>query len=125
MKQISTADEQQLDLPFSEAIVHENTVFLSGNVPIDETGEPIDGDIEAQTAQTMENIAEILKVAGSSLDNLIKTTVLLIDIDDFEGFNDAYIEYVSPPYPARCAYGVDDIAIEVDIEIDAIAALDE
>lgn len=113
-------------LPFSQAIVHGDTVYVSGQVGMDpETGEIVDGGIEAETRRTMENVAAILEAAGSSLDNVVKSTVYLDDVDEFGEFNAVYEEYVTDPLPARSAFEVGDLAIDIAVEIDVVAALEE
>ncbi|MFB6218815.1 MAG: RidA family protein [Halobacteriaceae archaeon] len=113
------------ELPFSQAIVHGDTVYVSGQVPVDpETGEIVGEDIREQTRRTMENVAAVLEAAGSSLDSIVKATVFLADIDDFAAFNEVYSEYVSGPEPARSAFEVGDLAIDVTVEIEVVAALE-
>lgn len=113
-------------LPFSQAIVHGDTVYMSGQVGIDPTtGDVVDGGIEAETRQTMENVSAILEAAGSSLDDVVKTTVYLNDVDQFEQFNGVYADYVSDPKPARSTFEVGDLAIDIAVEIDVVAAVDE
>jgi 2-iminobutanoate/2-iminopropanoate deaminase len=114
------------DLPFSQAIVHGDTVYVSGQVGIDPaTGDVVDGGIQAETRRTMENVGAILEAAGTSLDNVVKTTVFLDDVDDFAAFNEAYGEFVDDPLPARSAFEVGDLAIDIAVEIEVIAALPE
>jgi len=114
------------DLPFSQAIVHGDTVYVSGQVGIDpETGDVVDGGIQAETRRTMENVGAILEAAGTSLENVVKTTVFLDDVDDFAAFNEAYGEFVDDPLPARSAFEVGDLAIDIAVEIEVIAALPE
>lgn len=124
---IST-DEAPLkeDLPFSQAIVHGDTVYVSGQVGTDpDTGEIVDGGVQAETRQIMENISAILGAAGTSMDNLVKATVFLDDIDEFEEFNEVYREYLTEPLPARSAFEVSDLAIDIAVEIEVIAAIEE
>lgn len=125
MEEIVTQESPKLDLPFSQGIVHNKTVYTSGQVPVDpDTGNIVGNTIEEQTQRTMENIDAILQAAGASLDNAVKATVLLDDIGDFDGFNNTYNEYVEHPYPARSAFEVNDLAIDILIEIEMIAALE-
>lgn len=113
-------------LPFSQGIVHGDTVYTSGQIGMDpETGEVVSGGIEAETRQTMENISAILEAAGTSLDNAIKTTVFLTDMDEFAAFNEVYAEYVTEPRPARSAVEVSDLARDLAVEIEMVAALEE
>lgn len=123
-----TTDEAPLkeDLPFSQAIVHGDTVYVSGQVGTDpDTGEVVDGGVRAETRQIMENISAILEAAGTSIDNVVKATVFLDDVDDFGEFNEVYREYLSEPLPARSAFEVGDLAIDIAAEVEVIAALEE
>jgi len=114
----------QFDLPISQAIVHGDTVYVSGQAGIDpETGEVVDGGVETETRQTLENIGSILEAAGTSLDNVVEATVFVADLDDFGAVNEIYEEYVSEPYPARSAVEVSDLAMEFAVEIEVTAAL--
>lgn len=114
------------DLPFSQAIVHGDTVYVSGQVGTNpETGEVVDGGIEAETRQTMENISAILAAAGTSMDNVVKATVFLDDIDEFSEFNEVYREFLQEPLPARSAFEVGDLAIDIAVEVEVIAALEK
>jgi 2-iminobutanoate/2-iminopropanoate deaminase len=114
------------DLPFSQAIIHGDTVYLSGQVGTDpETDEVVDGGIRAETRQTMENVSAILSAAGTSMDNVVKTMVFLNDVDEFAEFNEVYCEYIQEPLPARSAFEVGDLAIDIAVEIEVIAALEE
>lgn len=124
VEKVSTDDApQNEELPFSQAIVHGDTVYTSGQVGINpETGEIVDGGIQSETQQTMENISAILEAAGTSLDNAIKATVFLNDINDFAEFNEVYSEYVDEPLPARSAFEVGDLAIDIAVEIEMVAA---
>lgn len=127
VEEVST-DEAPLkeDLPFSQAIVHGDTVYVSGQVGTDpETGEIVNGGIQEETHQIMENISAILKAAGTSMDNVVKATVFLDDIDEFGKFNEVYREHLTEPLPARSAFEVGDLAIEIAVEIEVIAALEE
>lgn len=124
MEEVYTADGPEFDLPFSQAIIHNDLVFVSGQVPVDPDTLEIVGDtIEEQTARTLNNAQHILEAAGTSLDNAIKVTVFLDDINDFNDFNREYQKYVTKPYPARSAFEVSDLAIDIDIEIEVIAEL--
>lgn len=127
MEAITTNDApNDEELPFSQAIVHGETVYVSGQVGIDpDTGDVVEGGIEAETRQTMDNIEAILKATGSSLDAVVKTTVYLADVDQFDVFNEIYEEFISEPKPARTAFEAGDLAIDIEVEIDVVAAVDE
>ena len=122
MEEIHTNHAPIFDYPFSQATKHGDTIYLSGQVPVDpETSEIVEGGIKEQTARIMENAQAILEAGGSSLDKVLKAEVYLTDINDFESFNEAYREYLSDPKPARSAYEVSDLAIDIVVEIDFIA----
>jgi reactive intermediate/imine deaminase len=124
MEEVFTDEAPDYDLPFSQATVHGDTVYTSGQVPVDpDTLEVVGSTIEEQTERTMENLAIVLEAAGSSLDHALKTTVFLTDIEDFDAFNETYRQYVSRPYPARSAYEVSDLAIDILVEIEMVAEL--
>lgn len=124
MQQIETDTAPISSSPLSQAIVHGDTVYVSGQVPVDpETGAVVSDDIREQTAQTLENIAAILEAAGTSIDNVVKTTVFLTDMDEFAAMNEVYSEYMGDPRPARSAVEVADLAIDIGVEIEAIATI--
>src|SRR5215216_3175018 len=88
--------------PYSQGIMAGPYLFCSGQIPLDpETGQLVSADIGAQTHRVFKNIAAILERAGSSLDDVVKTTVYLADMSDFAGMNDVYAQYFSNPAPAR------------------------
>lgn len=124
MNEVFTEAAPVNDFPYSQGIVHGDTVYVAGQLPIDpETGAVVGDEIRAQTQRTMENIAAILDAAGSSTDNIVKTTAFLADLDDFDDFNDVYRSFLSEPYPARSAIEVGDLAQGVTIEIEVFAAV--
>lgn len=125
MREVNTDDAPALDdLPISQAIVHDGTVYTSGIVPRDpDTGELLDGDMRAQAEQVMANLDAVLEAAGSSLDRVLKATVFLADVDDRPAFNEVYAEHLGKPYPARSAVGVD-LAVETGVEMECVAALE-
>ena len=110
--------------PYSQAVAWGNTVYVSGQLPLDPTqGKIVAETIEDQTRQAMENLKSILEEAGSSLDRLLKVTIFLQDMDDFKRVNEAYGSFFSGDYPARCAYQVAKLPLGANIEIDGIAAI--
>jgi len=122
MREIHTDDAPISDSPFSQGIVSGDKVYASGQVPIDpKTGEVVSDVIEEQTLQTLENLETVLTAAGASIDDTVKTTVFLTDIDTFDAVNDVYRDFMSEPYPARSAVEVSDLAIDIGVEIEAIA----
>ncbi len=109
--------------PYSQAVQTGNLIFVSGQLPINaETGTMPD-DIKAQTAQSIENIKAILAEAGASLDNVVKTTVLLADMSLFGAMNEVYGEYFKAVYPARAAFAVKELPKQALVEIEAVAAI--
>lgn len=127
-EQISTDAAPTFDdqgIPISQAIVHGNTVYVAGQVGVDPgTGEMVEGGAAEQTRQVFENLSAILQAAGSSLEQILKTTVFITDMGDFATMNEVYVEYVTQPYPARSAIGVKELAGDFVVEIEAIAALE-
>ena len=107
--------------PYSQAIKLDNLIFTSGQLPIDpKTGEMPDS-VEEQASQALENIAAILEEAGSSLDNAIKLTVFLTDIDDFAAMNEVYAGFFESDPPARSAFEVVALPKGAKVEIECIA----
>ena len=91
--------------PYSQGIQAGNTIYVSGQIPIDPaTGEFAGQDIKTQTRQSLTNISNILAAAGASMADVVKTTVLLNDIADFAAMNEVYAEFFTEPYPARAAF---------------------
>jgi len=111
--------------PYSQAIISGNTVFTSGQIPIDPaTGEVVNGGIEAQTRRVLENLKAVLEAAGTSMSNVIKTTVFINDMGNFAVVNSIYGEFFSAPYPARSCVEVSKLPKGVEIEIEAVAVID-
>lgn len=109
--------------PYSQAVKSGNLIFVSGQLPINpETGE-MPSDIKAQTRHSIENIKAILEEAGASLDNVLKTTVYLADMEYFVPMNEVYAEYFKPVYPARAAFAVKELPKKALVEIEVVAAL--
>ena len=109
--------------PYSQAVQAGNMLFVSGQIPIDPaTGEFAGTDIATQTNQSLTNIKNILAAAGYTLNDVVKTTVLLADIADFAAMNAVYAEYFTENKPARAAFAVKDLPRGALVEIEAIAA---
>jgi len=108
---------------YSQAIGSGDFVFLSGQIPLDPaTMEIVDGDFEARARQVFENLKAVAEAAGASLDNAVKLTIFLTDLDNFATVNSVMAEYFDEPYPARAAVGVAALPKGVDVEADAILA---
>jgi 2-iminobutanoate/2-iminopropanoate deaminase len=109
--------------PYSQAVEANGFVFISGQIPIDpETGKVLEGGIAEQTEQVLKNIGAILAEAGLTYANVVKTTCLLSDMDNFVPMNQVYAKFFTEQMPARAAYGVVKLPLGVLIEIEAIAA---
>ena len=93
--------------PYSAAVENGDLVFVSGQIPLDSAaGKLVDGDIGAQTKQSLENLKTILGAAGLTFSHVVKTTIFLINMGDFAAVNEVYKAYVSEPYPARSTIAV-------------------
>ena len=123
MKAISTSNAPAAIGPYSQAIEANGFIYASGQLPIDPaTGAFPEGGIKEQTRQSILNAQAILKEAGADLSNVVKTTVLLADIDDFGAMNEVYASFFNAPYPARSAFAVRDLPKGALVEIEMIAA---
>ncbi|MBD5264757.1 MAG: reactive intermediate/imine deaminase [Bacteroides sp.] len=109
--------------PYSQAVQTGNLIFVSGQLPINAETGAMPEDIKAQTAQSIENIKAILAEAGATLDNVVKTTVLLADMSLFGAMNEVYAEYFNAVYPARAAFAVKELPKQALVEIEAVAAV--
>lgn len=108
--------------PYSQGIEANGMVFLSGQLPIDAaTGAFPEGGIKEQTRQSLQNAKSILQSEGLDMKNVVKTTVLLSDINDFVAMNEVYSEFFEQPYPARSAFAVRDLPKGALVEIEMIA----
>lgn len=107
--------------PYSQAIEANGMLFISGQIPVDPATGIVPEGITAQTTQVMKNIAAILKEAGYSFDNVVKTTCLLSDIANFGAMNEVYAQYFLVNPPARAAFAVRDLPKGVLVEIETIA----
>ena len=122
MKQIDTQKAPAAIGPYSQAIAAGGLIFVSGQLPIDlATGSFPEGGVEAQTRQSLTNIKAILEEAGSGMDKVVKTTVLLADMGDFAAMNGVYSEFFGNPYPARCAFAVKTLPKGALVEIECVA----
>jgi 2-iminobutanoate/2-iminopropanoate deaminase len=125
-KQIVTTDKAPQAIgPYSAAVKVGNFVYTAGQIGIDPaTGEVVPGGVEAETRQALTNLKYILEAAGASLENVVKTTVFLRDINDFAKMNGVYAEFFTANYPARSAVQVAALPKGVAVEIEAVAYLE-
>ena len=108
--------------PYSQAVISQGLVFVSGQIPLDPaTGQMVAGDIAAQTERVLENLRAILEACGSSLDRVLKTTVYLADLEDFPKMNEVYARYFSSAPPARATIQAARLPRDARIEIEAVA----
>jgi len=110
-------------LPFSEAVRLGKVLYLSGQMGIDQSVHLVPGGIAAETRQALENIKTTLEKYGSSLERVIKVTVMLADMNEWAEMNKVYLEYFSKNLPARSAFGTSGLALGGRVEIECIAAL--
>lgn len=124
MKQTVSTDQAPKAIgPYSQAVVHNGVVYLSGQIPLDpKTGEMAAADIATQTERVLENIKAVLEASGASLGSVLKTTVFLKDMGDFAKMNEVYGRYFSSNAPARSTVQAAKLPRDVLVEIDAIAA---
>jgi 2-iminobutanoate/2-iminopropanoate deaminase len=110
--------------PYSQAVKANGFVFLSGQIPLDpETQQLVEGDVARQTERVLENLKGVVEAAGSSLQNVVKTTVFLKDMNDFAAMNEVYGRYFHARPPARSTVQVARLPRDVRVEIDLIAVL--
>ena len=110
--------------PYSQAVKAGNLLFVSGQVPfVPETMEIVEGDVKAQTAQSLKNLQAILKEAGADFSNVVKTTVFIKDMNEFAQINEVYAEYFGENKPARACVEVARLPKDVKVEIKLIAVL--
>ena len=108
--------------PYAQAITAGDLVFCSGQIPLDPaTNQLVEGGIDIQTRRVLDNLAAVLQAAGSSLDQVVKTTIFLADMDDFGTVNTIYGEYFASEPPARATVQVARLPRDVRVEIEAIA----
>ncbi len=108
--------------PYSQAVISNNIVFVSGQLPIvPETGEFAEGGIEAQTKQSLNNLKAIIEASGCSLDDVIKTTIFLKDMNQFTTVNEIYSTYFTENFPARVCVEVARLPKDALVEIEAVA----
>lgn len=124
-ERIRTDNAPSTDNPYSQGVDADGTVYVSGYGPVDpETGEEQNGDIQAQTERVLRNIAGVVDAAGGTLDDVVKVTVYLTDLDDYEKVNDAYAGMFTGDPPARVCVEVSRLPGDVAVEMDAIAHVD-
>ncbi|MEA3252461.1 MAG: RidA family protein [Pseudomonadota bacterium] len=110
--------------PYSQAIKAGNTIYLSGQIPLDpQRMELVDGDIQAQARQVFKNLAAVCEEAAGSLQDIVKLNLYLVDLDDFAKVNAVMEEFFESPYPARAAVGVKALPKGSQVEAEAIMVI--
>jgi len=111
--------------PYSQAVCAGNLVFTSGQIPLaPATGEFVGGGVREQTEQVLKNLSAVLKAAGAELDQVVKTTVFLADMNDFAAMNEVYGRFFTSKPPARATVQAARLPRDARVEIEAIAVLD-
>jgi len=121
MTRVTTDNAPAAIGPYSQAIKANGFIFTSGQIPLTPDGTLVEGDIHEQTRQVLTNLNAVLEAAGSSLENIVKTTIYLTNMDDFIAVNTVYAEFFAGSFPARSTVAVKTLPKNVQIEIDAIA----
>jgi 2-iminobutanoate/2-iminopropanoate deaminase len=120
---ISSREAPKAIGPYSQAVRTGHLLFASGQIPLDpQTGSIVDGDVAAQTRQVMNNLEAVLTAAGLAFTDVVRTTIYLIDMNEFARVNEVYGSYFREPYPARATVQVARLPRDARVEIDAIAA---
>lgn len=108
--------------PYSQAVKVGDTMYLSGQVPLDPvTSELIDGDIDAMARRIFDNLAAVMAAAGGSLADIVKLTIYLVDLNDFAKVNAVMAEYFDEPYPSRATVAIAGLPKGAPVEVEAIA----
>ena len=123
MKQIKTNNAPAAIGPYSQAIVSGNTVYCSGQIPINPKTGDIPEGVSAQAHQVFTNIKNLLEASGTSIDNVIKTSVFIKNMNDFAEINSIYAQYFTGPYPARSCVEVARLPKDVLLEAEVIAEI--
>ena len=122
-KQVSTDAAPAAIGPYSQAIICGQTIYVSGQLPINPATSQMPDQAADQARQSLKNIEEILKAAGSSLDKVLRTGIFLTDLADFQAVNEVYASFFSGAYPARATVGVSALPRGAKVEIEAVAEL--
>ena len=123
MKEVKTNNAPAAIGPYSQAIISGNTVFASGQIPVNPSNGEIPEGVEAQANQAFTNVKNLLEAAGTSIEKVIKTTVFIQNMDDFGKINEIYASYFTEPFPARSCVEVAKLPKGVLLEVEAIAEL--
>lgn len=122
MKTIISTDQAPSAIgTYSQAVKVKNTVYLSGQIPLDPVSmQVVDGDFAAQARQVFENLVSVCEAAGGGINDMVKVNIFMTDLSNFATVNEVMSQYFQEPYPARAAVQVSRLPKDVDIEIDGI-----
>jgi 2-iminobutanoate/2-iminopropanoate deaminase len=121
---IATDQAPQAIGPYSQAVRAGSWLFVSGQIGLNpSSGELVAGGVVAETTRVLDNLREVLNAAGASLDDVVRTTIYLVDLSDFGRVNEAYAAFFRVPYPARATVGVAALPRGARVEMDAIAMI--
>lgn len=121
---LNPPDRKDMNLPFSEAVKVGNTLYLSGQIGMDyTTGVLAEGGIKAETDQTLKNIQKTLQRYGADIDDIVKCTIFLADIEEWPLMNEAYVPFFTKHFPARSAMAGSGLAMGARVEIECIAVI--
>ena len=123
MKSVSTTNAPAAIGPYAQGIIVNGMFYSSGQIPLTASGEMVDGDITVQTHQVFANLKVVLEAAGTSLDNVVKTTVFMQDMNDFVAMNEVYAGHFGNHKPARSAVQVARLPKDSKVEIEVIALI--
>jgi 2-iminobutanoate/2-iminopropanoate deaminase len=119
---INSPRHSALNMPFSEAVKVANILYLSGQIGVDPTtGKLVKGGIEAEAKQALNNIKQVLRSQGYDMKDVVKCTVMLADLGQWQSFNQVYTTYFSQPYPVRSAFGANGLALNASLELECMA----
>lgn len=122
---IATAQAPAAIGPYSQAVRHGNTVYFSGQIPLDPaSGTLIEGDISAQTRRVFDNLAAVAQAAGGSLAQIVRVGIYVTDLANFAAVNAVMADYFQQPYPARSTIEVAGLPKGAQVEVDAVMVLD-
>ena len=122
---IHTADAPQAIGTYSQAVKVDNTVYISGQIPLDPASmEVVEGGIEAEITRVFDNLKAVASASGGSLADVVKLNIFLVDLGNFPTVNEIMAKYFEEPYPARAAIGVAALPKGVGVEMDAVLVVD-
>lgn len=107
--------------PYSQGIDADRLVFVSGQIPLDAKGQPVPGGVAEQTEQCLRNVREVLAASGLLMDHVVKVTVFMTDLGQFNAMNETYAKHFRPPFPARACVQVSALPKGAAVEIEAVA----